>query len=793
MAVDVTLNNVGNGYNRSAINDNFTAIDTALQDALSRSGTGPNQMNADIDMNSNDLLNVATLDVDVLTVDGVAINTVLTAAVTAAQLAETNAETAEANAEAAQAAAQASAAAALVSEGNAEDSAEDAAASAQIALAASEVYALTLTPQMFGAVPDVSTSLAKGLNRDAFRAAMVQLKANGGGKLFIPPGVYHLDLTDPIYVPSNVTIEGVRGASVVKPDITTLPAAAVTGVFVTGDPDTDTRAGVGTSTNNVGIIDPASVVSNIHFKDFSIISDYAGPTLSGNTIRGIHYCFVYDGSIRGMEVVNMPNTGISMLGGARIIITENVVLENGQWGEAVTTRNGISASGFMDTVTVEQSSHTCVVSNNIANDNLDEGIQFALIRGITVTGNTCKGNGDRGIEGDSGYAQTITDATHSQEVPADCVITGNYVDGFGQFNTDSAQGITVVDSNQGRAIIANNIVRNIDNGYAIAFTRNNNGYVTIENNVIEDVTLIANRHVIYAQCESADIFNNKLLNVTGTDTTNTGITVVYTKTARIHGNQIDGNTYTGISATCALVTGTYTPELLSIDGNYIDGTVADAITSRMPWNTTLDFLSVRNNVARAINSSAATDKAWMRTVGSASNTSVITRMVVEGNQVLSLAGATRYPITHQNFSANEIVEAVVRYNHFGAGFAYTFGTRVHGDESVCASLYQDQNVLASTGPKVTRGSSAPSTGTWANGDICWKTNPANGTHIGFVCVTAGTPGTWRPFGAVQGSNTWTVTNSVTDRSYDANATTTDELADVLGTLITDLKTAGVLL
>lgn len=39
---------------------------------------------------------------------------------------------------------------------------------------------------------------------------------------------------------------------------------------------------------------------------------------------------------------------------------------------------------------------------------------------------------------------------------------------------------------------------------------------------------------------------------------------------------------------------------------------------------------------------------------------------------------------------------------------------------------------------------------------------------------------------------YTPTNVTTDRSYDANATTTDELADVLGTLIGDLQTAGVI-
>jgi hypothetical protein len=37
-----------------------------------------------------------------------------------------------------------------------------------------------------------------------------------------------------------------------------------------------------------------------------------------------------------------------------------------------------------------------------------------------------------------------------------------------------------------------------------------------------------------------------------------------------------------------------------------------------------------------------------------------------------------------------------------------------------------------------------------------------------------------------------LTNVTTDRAYDANATTLDEVADVLGTLIADLKSAGLI-
>jgi hypothetical protein len=41
------------------------------------------------------------------------------------------------------------------------------------------------------------------------------------------------------------------------------------------------------------------------------------------------------------------------------------------------------------------------------------------------------------------------------------------------------------------------------------------------------------------------------------------------------------------------------------------------------------------------------------------------------------------------------------------------------------------------------------------------------------------------------SSVYTMTNVTTDRTLDANSTSTAELADVLGTLITDLKERGI--
>lgn len=54
----------------STLNANNTKLEAALEKTLSRDGTGPNQMEADFDMNNNDILNVDNIHADVLVLDG---------------------------------------------------------------------------------------------------------------------------------------------------------------------------------------------------------------------------------------------------------------------------------------------------------------------------------------------------------------------------------------------------------------------------------------------------------------------------------------------------------------------------------------------------------------------------------------------------------------------------------------------------------------------------------------------------------------------------------------------------
>jgi hypothetical protein len=50
--------------------------------------------------------------------------------------------------------------------------------------------------------------------------------------------------------------------------------------------------------------------------------------------------------------------------------------------------------------------------------------------------------------------------------------------------------------------------------------------------------------------------------------------------------------------------------------------------------------------------------------------------------------------------------------------------------------------------RFTNGTSSPTSGSYLLGDICWNSNPQASSFIGWVCVFAGSPGQWLPFGNI---------------------------------------------
>ncbi len=69
------------------------------------------------------------------------------------------------------------------------------------------------------------------------------------------------------------------------------------------------------------------------------------------------------------------------------------------------------------------------------------------------------------------------------------------------------------------------------------------------------------------------------------------------------------------------------------------------------------------------------------------------------------------------------------------------------DLPVVASIYASGTVNTST-QRYNAYVAAPTTGAWAVGDVVWNSAPAAGGSEGWVCTTAGTPGTWKLFGTI---------------------------------------------
>jgi len=68
MAVDISLSNITNLTTLSTINNNFTRIENAFENVLGLDGDTPNSMRSDLDLNSNDILNVDNINTTSATV-----------------------------------------------------------------------------------------------------------------------------------------------------------------------------------------------------------------------------------------------------------------------------------------------------------------------------------------------------------------------------------------------------------------------------------------------------------------------------------------------------------------------------------------------------------------------------------------------------------------------------------------------------------------------------------------------------------------------------------------------------
>lgn len=199
-------------------------------------------------------------------------------------------------------------------------------------------------------------------------------------------------------------------------------------------------------------------------------------------------------------------------------------------------------------------------------------------------------------------------------------------------------------------------------------------------------------------------------------------------------------------------------ENITFDGCTITGNALSAIYAR----DTDDIVNVtiqNSNIYKNAASSGLSYKPAVRIGALCKNWHVVQ------NTFGAVAGET------QGTSVSLIAGAVgitVANNHCYGAVDYAFRTTGATSLLTTANMYLNfQNNTAESGITVYDGSppsivvneqnrqvwfvgppTTGSEGTWSAGDIIWDTTPSAGSFAGWICVSGGTPGTWKTFGAI---------------------------------------------
>jgi len=217
------------------------------------------------------------------------------------------------------------------------------------------------------------------------------------------------------------------------------------------------------------------------------------------------------------------------------------------------------------------------------------------------------------------------------------------------------------------------------------------------------------------------------------------------------GNAIEANTADGVTISNNILAnslnrGIYLHDLSNVQvyDNLIQNCAAQGMFLENAVN-----IWVRNN--RIIN--PCTDNATATEFG-IQTALACSEIVMEGNRVTDTLGNMRYGF----YLNHPALDSLTFRNNYTTG-ATDQGARLNAVSPV--REWANNDLSGGIGrivspPSSGRGhrfserfdTAAPTTGTWAVGDRVWNTAPAANGTMGWVCTTAGTPGTWKTFGTI---------------------------------------------
>lgn len=220
----------------------------------------------------------------------------------------------------------------------------------------------------------------------------------------------------------------------------------------------------------------------------------------------------------------------------------------------------------------------------------------------------------------------------------------------------------------------------------------------------------------------------------------------------------------------------------------------------------LDFQGYTNSVKRldVYNSSlitTSTNSAVIYSVGLIDDINISNSSIIANTSISNLidVSAKRLNLVRPTFIF-ESIPRLVR-NRYATGVITETGTVSRGSITTSPAIRQDGGVVDSSTSyfddvgnyvRVSHGNTPPTTGSWSRGDITYNRAAETGGFVGWVCTISGTPGSWRPFGAIQSGNIFTSSNATVKRVLNAETATTKDVADVLATLISELQRVKII-
>lgn len=580
-----------------------------------------------------------------------------------------------------------------------------------------------------------------------------------------------------IVIPTRTTFVRAGGGYLLI-DPTLLPAAAPSGgsanwvpaygEITTGNALTLQRPGAGYSGGAplngfiVNNFDPNTACYDINIINPKLVCTWAGMLTSTQRCYGIRMWFCYDSTIHSPHIEGMPHSGLMWSGGDRNATTGvTVVRENGKKCPAGVSRNGYNAIGILCLNQPNFTTRSHTVGDVIADENQDEGFQFANTGKLVVRSVVGKGNRDRLIEGDTSFDTTQTAASLGQEIPNEVIIGGVIFDGSNSDGGVALHGISIACGNEGRVSLGTVRIRNMGTGLSsegtpVSISFNNGGSVSIDGVVLENCKTPANYHAVYVKASRVDIRTVSLNNCNGTSNSAV-VAVVNADVAYVSDVDADTGFIHGVR-----FDGTVAARKLSVKRVSVRGLVKSFVYLALAARA--ELVDVKDCQAEGINTGAALDQAFVTIGNAAFRCGTLTiednrcRVAQTTAQPLTILGGVTLPvgaIDKARFRRNDFDDEAM-FNQTGTQTARcwnNFGNQITDYAEFNNHMPGQRERIATA---------VPTTGTWGKGDTVRMHFPDAGTVSEYRCTTPGT------FATVTGVTATTVAGQSTATLSDAS-------------------------